>query len=319
MSIWNFSSRTGAALSTSVPAIAGARARWAGPINRRVLAVGAATFVALAMATFGGAEPADASLAGVTLVTTPSDPDSDDKEVQAECPPNTVLYGGGGRIVDGGGQVLVSAIIPDPDLLNVTVRGEEDGDYLGDWRVVAMAVCAPEGNHNLTLEATQSVVNGTSISPRSNYALCDGQTLFSSGFELSHTDGNVFIAEMEPSAALDRVEVQAVEDFTYNPNWDLTTYAICGDPDTSTVTLTAPVISGLNSSTNKTVEPQCDPGFTTIGIGGMVHDAAGDGFTNAVLDRFSYTLGLSKVSTIGRENGTTLDDWQLIGYAICLS
>jgi hypothetical protein len=289
-------------------------------MNRRILTGAAAALVAIGAAVIGMAAPAHASLAGVTLVSTPSDPDSDDKEAYAQCPDGTKLFGGGGRIVDGGGQVLISAIIPDPDLLGVTVRGEEDGDYAGSWRVLAMAVCAPEGNHNLTLVTQPSAVDGTSTSPRSSYALCGGQTLFSAGFELSYTDGNVFIAEMEPYPALDRVEIQAVEDFvTYTDPWDLKAFAICGDPDTSTVALSTTVSTALNSSTTKTIESECDPGATTIGIGGMIHDLNGDGFTNAVLDRFSYSFGLSKVTVIARENGTTLDDWTLSGFAICLT
>jgi hypothetical protein len=290
-------------------------------MNKRVLAGAAATIVGLGTVMAGSVAPAHASLTGATLVSTPSDPDSNDKEARAECPAGTVVYGGGGRIHGGEGEVLISAIIPDPGLGFVTVRGEEDGDFLGDWRVMAMAVCGPPGNHNLRVETAPSAANGSSVSPRSAYAFCDpGEVVFSAGFELSFEDGNVFIAEMEPVPALDRVEIQAVEDFfTYTDNWDVTAYAICGVPDTSTVELTTAVSSGQNSNEVNIVEAACDAGATTIGIGGATHDTAGNGYTNTVQDRFSYTFGLTEIETAARENGGGPDLWEQLSYAICLT
>ncbi|MFF5229515.1 hypothetical protein [Dactylosporangium sp. NPDC000521] len=286
---------------------------------RRILVGTTALVVALAAAVVGAAAPAQASLVGATLVSTPSLTDSNNKEARAECPGDTIVYGGGARISGGAGQVYVRAIIPDASLEFVTVHGEEDGNFPDDWTIVAQAVCGPPGNHGLHVVTVPSVVDGTDISPRSAYAPCPGEVVFSGGFELSPTGGEVFIAEMEPTANLNRVEVQAVEDFNYTTPWDLSAIAICGVPDTSTIALSAPVSTALNSTTNKTVEPRCDPGFTSIGMGGMIHDVNGDGFTNAVLDRFSFNVGLSRVTTTARENGTTTDDWQTLGTVICLS
>jgi hypothetical protein len=290
-------------------------------MKRHVLA-GARVLVVLAVlatAMTAAATPAHAALSPASLVTTPSVTDSNDKEARADCPADTVLYGGGARISGGDGQVLVSAIIPDDSLAFVTVRGEEDGDFPGDWTIVAQAVCGPAGNHGLHVETYPSSVNGTDVAPRSAYGFCPGEVVFSAGFELSFTDGEVFIAEMEPSALLDVVEVQAVEDFSYTDPWDLAAIVICGAPDTSTLVLSTVVASATNSTTSKTVEPKCDAGYTSIGIGAMIHDVNGDGFTNAVVDRFSFNFGLSKVSVSARENGTTLDDWQTSGSVICLS
>jgi hypothetical protein len=63
----------------------------------------------------------------------------------AECPGTTRLVGTGGRVSDGSGEVLLSAIQPAADLRSLTVTAHEDADgFAGSWSVHAYAVCADE-------------------------------------------------------------------------------------------------------------------------------------------------------------------------------
>ncbi|MFI5843290.1 hypothetical protein ACIA8K_26620 [Catenuloplanes sp. NPDC051500] len=86
---------------------------------------------------------------GATVVSTPSITDSDTKSSVAVCPAGTLVHGAAGRIVNGGGVVSITDMVPSPALTSVRVQGVENDAYAPDWRVIAIAVCGPDNGHGL--------------------------------------------------------------------------------------------------------------------------------------------------------------------------
>jgi hypothetical protein len=289
-------------------------------VRSRLLGLAATTGLILGATLFATAAPAQA-LAGTTLVVTPSLPSSVAKSATASCPANTVVFGGGAKVVDGGGSVHVTDIIPDPDLLSVTAHGTENGTYTPDWRVVAYAICAPPGNHLPYLVTAPSVANGSSQAPRSAFAFCQpGEVLFGSGFELNTAGGDVFIAEMEfevSSSGDEFVEVEGREDGpNITRNWDITAYGICGQPAGATVDWISATSTFDSSATHSATTAECPSGSTVTGIGGKVTDS----FDDVMQDRFSVNDLLSATTATGREDGNNiLGNWSETALAICVS
>jgi hypothetical protein len=290
------------------------------PLRARLLGLAATSGLVLTATLFGTAAPAHA-LSGATLVATPSLPSSVAKSATASCPPNTVVFGAGAKIVDGGGSVHVTDIIPDPNLLSVTAHGTENGQYLPDWRVIAYAICAPPGNHAPYRVTAPSAANGSSVAPRSAFAFCQsGEVLFGSGFELNNAGGDVFIVEMEPEVSSlgdEFVEVEGREDGpNVTRNWDITAYAICGQPAGATVDWISATSALDSDATNSATTAECPAGSTVTGIGGKVSD----NFDDVMQDRFSVNDLLSATTATGREDGNNVvGDWSETAFAICVS
>jgi hypothetical protein len=291
------------------------------PIRTRLLGLAATTGLVLTATLFATAAPAHA-LAGATLVATPSLSTSSAKSATAFCPPDTKVFGAGAKIVDGDGNVHVTDIIPAPNLLSVTAHGTENGLYLLNWTVIAYAICAPEGNHSLYLVTQPSTVDGTSTAPRSAFAFCDhnpGDVLFGSGFQLNDAGGEVFIAEMEPDVGLlgEFVEVEGREDGpNITRNWDLTAYAICGQPAGATVDWMSATSTFDSDRHHSATTADCPAGSTVTGIGGKVSDS----FDDVMQDRFSVNDLMTATTATGREDGNNiLGDWSETAFAICVS
>src|SRR5262245_372978 len=133
-------------------------------VGRRAVATLAATTAVGAGILVGTAAPAYA-MDGATTVVTPSVFSSVNKSAVAECPTGTSLFGAGGRIVDGLGEVQITDIEPAADLLSVRVEGGENGNIATDWQVIAYAICATPVADMEWVEAP-STDNGSSDSPR---------------------------------------------------------------------------------------------------------------------------------------------------------
>jgi hypothetical protein len=259
------------------------------------------------------AAPAHA-LTGATVVATPSVVNSLNKSATATCPPNTKVFGAGAKILDGLGNVHISDLVPADDLLSVRAEGaENDNNFATDWQVIAYAICGPEVGNMERIEVPDDD-NGTSDSPRTTVAECDNnRVIYGTGWQLSGAGGNVFIDAARVDQVADPIDVAvtAYEDANYAANWDLTAYAICGDPD-------VPVYVEYDFSTYAAdpyheVDVQCDPGYTVTGIGGALNGDSGDN----LMDRLQPSTSLRKATVAGRINGTPNIDWGVDVFAIC--
>jgi hypothetical protein len=98
---------------------------------------------------------------------------SPSKTATANCDTNDVLIGGGARIINGGGAVVLAAMVP--GATSVTARGESSTGNQNPWSVVAVAVCRPAS------QGTPQVVS----SGGGTTATCPNRTYLSGGgFEL---------------------------------------------------------------------------------------------------------------------------------------
>ena len=105
--------------------------------------------------------------------TTPS------KSATANCDPGDVLIGAGARIINGGGAVVLAAMVP--GATSVTARGESSTGNQNPWSVVAVAVCRPasEGTPQIATSgggSTATCPNGTYLSG-TGFELPDGSVL----------------------------------------------------------------------------------------------------------------------------------------------
>jgi hypothetical protein len=264
------------------------------------------------------AVPAQA-VPGVTVVSTPSIADSFAKFAVAECPPGTVVYGAAGRIVNGDGKVLITDMEPDSTLARVRVQGVENDPYIEDWRVVAIAICAPDNGHNLHLVEAPSTANGQPVAPRSAYAFCPaGQVMFGTGFKVNDAGGNILIAEVEPetnpmTGVLDRVEVEVRQDNGFAGGFDQFAYAVCGDADGSVVTLESQTSATGTDPSYEVTTGACPQGSVT-GVGGKVTDNV-DG---VLLDRFELNPSVTRTTVRGWDNAMLGGPYDVTAFSICV-
>src|SRR4051794_2384642 len=106
------------------------------PVRRRLCGAAALLGLASGVTLIGPAGPAQA-VPGASTVSVSSAPSSVAKSVTANCPGGSVLYGGSGRIVTGGGKVLITDMVPAANLASVRVNGAENDAYGLNWRVEA--------------------------------------------------------------------------------------------------------------------------------------------------------------------------------------
>jgi hypothetical protein len=106
------------------------------------VAFGLTAAVVAAQILVAGTGPA-AAATGIELVVVSGGHNSDDKRAIARCPVGKQVLGGGGRVLDGEGFVVLAWAAPDPDLGGFQAIGREvPGGYGAAWEVVAYAICA---------------------------------------------------------------------------------------------------------------------------------------------------------------------------------
>src|SRR3954463_16733808 len=91
------------------------------PLCRRLLGVTMTIGLIGGASLISAAAPAQA-VAGATTVSTPSASNSLAKSSVATCPAGTVMFGASGRIINGGGSVLITDMVPDGATQSVRVQ-----------------------------------------------------------------------------------------------------------------------------------------------------------------------------------------------------
>jgi hypothetical protein len=246
----------------------------------------------------------------LTLVSQPSASNSANKSVTATCPTGLRVYGAGGQITGGVGNVVLDAVIPNAALTAVTARGTENGSYATNWTVTAYAIC---GSATANLQRV-SFTGPANSSPKSEQVNCPvGTNVFGLGFSINGGNGLIFPDRWVPSASLTNVVVRATRDADSTSvfNWSITTYAICANPASGMERISEGSLS--NSTSPKSVSPGCSAGKRLHGLGGET-TAAG----NAILDDLTPNSALTGSTVTVYENPPNFaGNWSAIGYAIC--
>ena len=152
--------------------------------------------------------------------------------VTATCPAGLQVLGTGGAVIPGRGVILLTGIMPSPQVgpTSVTVSGAEiAGGFIGTWNVQAWAICAAPVA-GLVVVPTAGIFDSTS--PKTLTSTCPvGRPVHGLGFVIVGGTGEIFLNAAFPNPAAPvgtSVPVAASEDQTgFAGNWAIRTFAIC--------------------------------------------------------------------------------------------
>ncbi len=233
------------------------------------------------------------------------------KSATATCPAGRRVLGTG-ALLQAGDQpdLMLDDIRPSADLTSATVNVfEDESGTAADWTASAYALCAPP-LPGLERVAATSALNSAN---KSATATCPaGKRVVGAGADVNSFNGQVFLDDLRPNAALTSVTANGVEDETGNPiNWSITAYAVCAQAPAGLER--ASETSALDSSGFKVIFNACPSGKVLIGLG-------------ADVNTFNGQVGISGIFYGGGENivlGAIEDDtgnpvqWSLTSYLIC--
>jgi hypothetical protein len=185
--------------------------------------------------------------------------DDPSKTATATCDAGDVVIGAGARIINGGGAVVLAAMVP--GATSVTARGEADADYDQRWSVVAVAVCRPAS------QGTPQIVTSGAGSPT---ATCRNNTYLSgTGFELP--DGSALTGLIPENGRTVTVRTAYILMGGGSP----VAYAVCvpeaGDPLFSMRwQATSPLSLGSPKLVTAREPADVDPHAVMSGVGGSI-------------------------------------------------
>ena len=139
-----------------------------------------------------------------------------------------------------------------------------------------------------------------------------GKKVLSAAADVNPGNGDVLIDDVRPSADLQSVTANAVEDETGTAaNWTVTALATCAypPPGLERVTATSPL-----NSTNKSVTATCPSGKRVLGVGADLNTFVGQ----VLLDDLRPDSGLTNVTVNALEDQTgNSTNWSATAYAVC--
>ncbi|NUT94462.1 MAG: hypothetical protein HOY78_20835 [Saccharothrix sp.] len=144
--------------------------------------------------------------------------------VTVDCGTKNVI-GMGGRINNGGGDVVLDKVAPSTNLKSVTARGSViPGRHPGEWSVTAFAVCA-----DVTAQLIQWPAPVGPAATKSATVTCEaGQALYSAGGEVAPGSGSVYL-DMAQASDVNTAVARGNKAFgAAPPPWGLMVYGICG-------------------------------------------------------------------------------------------
>ena len=139
-----------------------------------------------------------------------------------------------------------------------------------------------------------------------------GKKVLSASADVNPGNGDVLIDDVRPSADLQSVTANALEDETGTAaNWTVTALATCAypPPGLERVTATSPL-----NSTNKSVTATCPSGKRVLGVGADLNTFVGQ----VLLDDLRPDSGLTNVTVNALEDETgNSTNWSATAYAVC--
>lgn len=268
--------------------------------------------LATAFAAFWAGAPAGA-VEGLVRVTGSSGLDSvDSKQALADCPPGDRVLGGGGYISGGTGVVHFTRLQALGSTDQFIAVAEERGNYVGDWRVYAYAICGPA-----PAGLEYSVVGRSSIDSetvKSAYLDCpDDKVAISYGARVVNGGGEVFLTAFGPAAGGNDARAIASEDENlFAGDWSVWTHAVCADEMPGQELVWADALP--SDSIPDTITLACPAGKQVHGLGGYIGGGFGEVFHRAAYP--SSTLGSVAAIVVEDANGTGNDYWDRV-YAVC--
>jgi hypothetical protein len=165
------------------------------PAMVTVVAVVAASVV-VAGPAYAESDPVRVALTGVSN-TAPA------KTMRAECPNNTVVFGVGGLVNPGGGNVILTGIVPDASLAGVTVSGLANAAQTAPWSLTAVVVCHNPGSRSPVRTLGLGLIWNASTD------CYGGRILYGVGFEILNPTATAFVDQVVPRTDLSGADVHA--------------------------------------------------------------------------------------------------------------
>ncbi|AVT29715.1 hypothetical protein C6361_09680 [Plantactinospora sp. BC1] len=279
--------------------------------TRRIVTTAGLASAALLATQLALVAPASA-VPGLVLKVTGGPSNSGWKTTNAQCPPGTTVLGGGGRIVNGDGQVTMDTMLPLVGGEAYSVTGREDGDGYGNsWSITTSALCAPAPAGLET--RTQFSDHDSNVGKTMEVECPPGKKVLGLGAEMSGGLGRVVIDDLRPSADLTGMTVTGMEDGgpDHLGKWTMVGKAICATPPAGLVRVTGFGI--LDSQTPKTATARCPEGKRVHGVGGEIDNGQGEVRMTAMWANSSTTVTV----TGAEEEGGYGNSWAVKAYAIC--
>jgi len=171
---------------------------------------------------------------GLRVVTANSSSNSTSpKTALATCPSSTRLYGLGGEITGGVGNVVFDDMVPNSTLTSASVVAYEDADLTvtSNWSISAYAICGPAA-----ATMVRVVETSTSDSTTSKASAPDdcpaGTRIHGAGAAISGATGQAVLTGntiTPPILAGDagHATANASENGAFSGSWSVTSYEIC--------------------------------------------------------------------------------------------
>ena len=165
--------------------------------------------------------PAHAGALPPVLVAEVSDSDdSAAKIVTATCLGGKV-FAPGARVVDGDGGVVLTAMVPNPELTSVTVTATARTGHVGDWSLMAFATCDTSSRWPVRTAVTVHSASTAEVS-------CPGDTrLVGTGFRFEGSVDHTYVDKVDFGPGLREMQVHASG--AVAPE-SLTAFGVCKEP-----------------------------------------------------------------------------------------
>jgi hypothetical protein len=152
--------------------------------------------------------------------------DPTDKHVTATCPPNTIAYGGGFRVIAAGGQAAIDEKAFNGAFTSVSVQSYDAGS-VGDYTLTVQAVCGTSlPAKSLQLHTTAS--NSITPKPDSPNACPNGQEVSGVGGVITGLTGDGSLDTLRPKSGMTAGETIAREiGPNVTQNWTLQSQVTC--------------------------------------------------------------------------------------------
>jgi hypothetical protein len=265
------------------------------------------SLVCVAAAGIAHAHPASAAVPGINLAATVSPFNSFNKSANVSCPPGQKLYGVGGGIDAGAGQVIVDDWLQ-LDSAHGAVRGVESTPLTQSWTAGAAGICADR------LPGYSRISRTSPANSKDKFvkvACRNGKELVAGGADILGGKGNVMIEEMVPDHATNRMIVLAHEHTGTPDDWQARVEAVCVDPLPGLERHFVP--STKDSTDTKTVSASCSPGKVLIGVGAQTDSSGGQ----AGIESIEPNPFLNGVTVKATEIDATDLNWEAVAYVLC--
>jgi hypothetical protein len=281
--------------------------------RRTALVVALAAAVLCGWPSAASADPAEETVTGLTVVShdTGGFNSPGSKTITANCPPGQKVFGPGGTVDLGYGEVVLDEFVPSADLTSVTVQALEHGNSSLNWDVTAYAVCADPVDY--MLRVFDDSPQNTS-SPKNVTVSCPpGLKVYGIGAEIINGQGNVTLDDLDIDESLTFVDVGAYgwHGTTVANAWAVRAYAVCGTPASTMRRVKAQEPSTWLDTA--LYSPSCPAGTSLTGVGGELSGAQGD----AVFDDLKPDLDQNRAFVQAQDIGA--GGWTTAAYGVCAS